>query len=110
MAEPTAAVKQEQQEGSPAAAGTPVDEEDLYEDAGDLEFYSKDPAAQNETLYLARVPKYVWENWMKVTERMGDNDEIRIGTMRTWNEKQKDGSQDVSQTTGSKLPSRLAVL
>jgi transcription initiation factor TFIIF subunit beta len=84
-------VKTEQQEASPAAVGTPVDEEDLYEDAGDLEFYSKAPGTANETLYLARVPKYVWENWMKVTERMGDNDEIRIGTLRTWNEKAEGG-------------------
>lgn len=73
-------------EDSPAPVGTPADEEDLYEDAGDLEFYNKAPENNNETLYLARVPKYVWDAWMKLTERLGDDDEIQIGTLRTWNE------------------------
>ncbi|KAH7257207.1 transcription initiation factor IIF, beta subunit-domain-containing protein [Fusarium tricinctum] len=69
----------------------PADEEDLYEDAGDLEFYSKDTGAF-ETLYLARVPRYMWEAWYKLTERLGDDDEIQIGTLRTWNEQKPDGS------------------
>lgn len=81
---------------SPGPVGTPIDEEDLYEDAGDLEFYSKAPADNNETLYLARVPKYMWEAWMKLTERLGDNDEVQIGTLRTWNEAKPDGTAMVS--------------
>lgn len=93
MADPQ--VKAEPEE-SPDLAGTPADEEDLYEDAGDLDFYSKAPGANNETLYLARVPQYVWESWMKLTERLGDDDEIRIGTLRTWNEQKPDGTPMVS--------------
>lgn len=69
-------------------------EEDLYEDAGDLEFYDKNTNAF-ETLYLARVPRYMWEAWYKLTERLGDDDEIQIGTLRTWTEQKPDGSPDV---------------
>lgn len=83
-------------EASPAPVGTPADEEDLYEDAGDLEFYSRAPGTSNETLYLTRVPQYVWDSWMKMTERLGDDDEIRIGTLRTWNQPKPDGSSEVS--------------
>ncbi|RSL49863.1 hypothetical protein CEP53_009002 [Fusarium sp. AF-6] len=75
--------------GSPAQ----VDEDDLYEDAGDLEFFDKNAANRAfETLYLARVPRYMWDAWIKLTERLGDDDEIRIGTLRTWTEQKPDGS------------------
>ncbi|EHK99267.1 putative Transcription initiation factor IIF subunit beta [Glarea lozoyensis 74030] len=59
---------------SPAA----LDEEDIYEDAGDLEF-NNDPNYQS--LYLARVPKYVWEAWSK----LDDDAEIQIGMIRMTN-------------------------
>ncbi|KAI9048098.1 hypothetical protein LZ554_007894 [Drepanopeziza brunnea f. sp. 'monogermtubi'] len=58
-------------EGSPAG----LSEEDIYEEAGDLEF-NPDPAFQK--LYLARVPKYLWEAWSK----LDDDAEIQIGTIR----------------------------
>lgn len=68
------------------AVATPGSEDDLYEDAGDLEFYDKTGEGNNfEKLWLARVPKYVWESWMKLTERLGPDDEVQIGTLRTWN-------------------------
>lgn len=63
----------------------PVDDEDLYEDAGDLEFYDKNDGP-SESLYLARVPRYMWAAWMKVAERMGDDEQLEIGTLRTWKE------------------------
>lgn len=85
-----------------AEASTPVDEDDLYEDAGDLEFYDKSaPNHSNETLYLARVPKYMWDAWAKLTERLGDDDEIQIGTLRTWNEAKPDGSAIVGDIMDS---------
>lgn len=59
------------------------DEEDIYEDAGDLDFYDKSQG-NNENLYSARLPDYLWKRWAALTERMGDNDEIRLGTLRTW--------------------------
>lgn len=92
MAE-TGAVKDEPQD-SPAA----IDEEDLFEDAGDLEFYDKTGNPSLETLYLARIPRYMWEAWEKLTNRLGDDDEIQIGTLRTWNEPDPNGSgQDVTK-------------
>ncbi|KAF5004406.1 hypothetical protein FDECE_9100 [Fusarium decemcellulare] len=81
----------------PEASGSPaqVDEDDLYEDAGDLEFFDKSgPNRAFETLYLARVPRYMWDAWMKLTERLGDDDEIQIGTLRTWTEQKPDGGAD----------------
>ena len=48
-------------------------EDDVYEDAGDLDFTD---AGQN--LWLCRLPKYLWQKWAKL-----DGDEpIQIGTMR----------------------------
>jgi transcription initiation factor TFIIF subunit beta len=60
---------------APGASPAALSEEDIYEDAGDLEFNS-DPVFQS--LYLARVPKYVWEAWSK----LDDDAEIQIGTLR----------------------------
>lgn len=81
----------------------PMEEDDLFEDGGDLEFYDKNiPGNSFETLYLARVPKYMWDSWLKMAERLGDDDEIQIGTLRTWNEPQPDatvegGTRDVTK-------------
>ncbi|KAM3532032.1 hypothetical protein NHJ13051_000408 [Beauveria bassiana] len=69
-----------------AQATPPLDDEDLFEDAGDLEFYDKNLANTYETLYLARIPRYMWEAWQKLIERLDDDDEVQIGTLRTWNE------------------------
>jgi hypothetical protein len=73
-----------------------ADEEDLYEDAGDLEFY--DPNADGnrfEALYLARLPKYLWDSWAKLLEGLDDDNEVRIGTLRTWSSQDSQG-QEVS--------------
>ncbi|KAH8593699.1 transcription initiation factor IIF, beta subunit [Bisporella sp. PMI_857] len=59
-----------------------VFDEDIYEDAGDLEF-NNDPAFQS--VYMAKVPRYVWEAWSKLNDtlaNMSDDAEIRIGTIR----------------------------
>jgi transcription initiation factor TFIIF subunit beta len=81
-------------EASPGRVGTP-DEEDLYEDAGDLEFYDRNAGPNTENIYLARVPGYVWEAWVKMTEKLGDNDEVQIGTLRNWNEVKPNGLVEV---------------
>jgi hypothetical protein len=82
-----------------AAVETPGSDDDLYEDAGDLEFYDKNATNNTfEKLWLARVPKYVWESWMKLTDRLGPDDEVQIGTLRTWNETNPDGSDRVRET------------
>ncbi|KHN95299.1 transcription initiation factor iif [Metarhizium album ARSEF 1941] len=71
-----------------------MEEDELFEDAGDLEFYDKAQGNSFETLYLARLPKYIWDAWMKLVERLGDDDEIQIGTLRTWNEQVPDASME----------------
>jgi transcription initiation factor TFIIF subunit beta len=64
---------------SPAA----LNDEDIYEDAGDLEF---NPDPEFQKLYLARVPRYVWEAWTK----LDDDAEIHIGTIRQSTETNED--------------------
>ncbi|KAI0152227.1 transcription initiation factor iif [Hypoxylon sp. NC0597] len=62
---------------SPAA----MSEDDIYEDAGDLEFF--DPNDVNDgSIYLTHVPKYLYDAWAK----LDDDAEIRIGTLRQWTE------------------------
>ncbi|KAE8444694.1 hypothetical protein EG329_014352 [Mollisiaceae sp. DMI_Dod_QoI] len=71
----------------PDAAGaspSAFEEDDIYEDAGDLEF-NTDPTFQ--TLYLAKVPRYMWEAWSK----LDDDAEIQIGTIRQSHEKGPNG-------------------
>jgi len=63
-------------------------EEDIYEDAGDLEF-NTDPKYQK--LYLARVPKYIWDNWHK----LDDDAEIHLGTIRMSSETNSEGNERV---------------
>ena len=83
---------------APMAVDTPGSDDDLYEDAGDLEFYDKNATNNTfEKLWLARVPKYIWESWMKLTDRLGPDDEVQIGTLRTWNETNPDGSDKVRE-------------
>lgn len=62
----------------PETAESPsgFEEEDIYEDAGDLEFNTN---SDYQKLYLARVPKYIWEAW----DKLDDDAEIRLGTIRT---------------------------
>lgn len=50
-----------------------IDDEDLYEDAGDLDFTS---AGQN--VWLSRIPRSLWEHWSK----LDDDEEIPLGTVR----------------------------
>ncbi|KAL8679630.1 MAG: hypothetical protein Q9186_004091 [Xanthomendoza sp. 1 TL-2023] len=59
----------------PSATASPAahSDDDMYEDAGDLDFSR---ATQN--LYLTRIPKYLWESW----STLDDDEEIQIGTVR----------------------------
>lgn len=68
----------------PGASPGAFSEEDIYEDAGDLEFNTD---KNFETLYLAKVPKYVWEAW----SQLDDDAEIQIGTIRSCTEKMPNG-------------------
>ncbi|KAI0508586.1 transcription initiation factor IIF, beta subunit-domain-containing protein [Xylaria bambusicola] len=67
-----------------------MSDDDMYEDAGDLEFADfapTNPAAAE--VYLTQVPKYLYNAW----STMNDDEEIRIGTVRKWIEVGKDGRQ-----------------
>ncbi len=55
------------------ASPTAHTDDDLYEDAGDLEF-----AGADQGLYLTRIPKFLWERW----SQLDDNQEVTIGTVR----------------------------
>ena len=48
-------------------------DEDIYEDAGDLDF---SVSAQN--VWLSRIPRQLWQHWT----HLDDDEEIEIGTMR----------------------------
>ena len=58
---------------SKEAVRATIDEDDLYEDAGDLDFSN---AGQN--LWLSRIPRSLWEYWSK----LDDDEEIEVGTVR----------------------------
>ena len=50
-----------------------LDDDDLYEDAGDLDFTM---AAQN--VWMSRLPRQLWEHW----SQLDDDEEIEIGRVR----------------------------
>ena len=81
---------------SPSVDASPSaqSDEDLYEDAGDLDFSG---AAQS--LYLTRIPKYLWESWCNLTD---DDDEIELGTVRV-----EGGLDDVKRVRRS--PNLIAI-
>lgn len=84
-------VKQELEDAgaSPAALS---DNDDLYEDAGDLEFYdSALPNNPYDKIYLTHVPKYLYDAWA----HLDDDSEIEIGTVRQWTETLPDGRSKV---------------
>jgi transcription initiation factor TFIIF subunit beta len=71
----------------PETAGSPLLDDDL-EDAADLEFYdSSIPGDPMGTMYLARIPHSLWQAW----DKLDDDAEIQIGTIRQWNEIDKEG-------------------
>ena len=58
---------------SPGASPAAHTDDDVYEDAGDLDFASAD-----QGVYLTRIPKFLWERW----SQLDDNQEITIGKVR----------------------------
>jgi hypothetical protein len=69
-------IKQENIKQDPDSKDTvlaDIDEEDLYEDAGDLDFTSA-----GQSVWLSRLPRQLWEHWA----HLDDDEEIEIGTMR----------------------------
>ncbi|KAJ5591896.1 uncharacterized protein N7459_002265 [Penicillium hispanicum] len=57
-----------------------LEDEDIYEDAGDLDF-----SAAGQDVWISRLPRQLWENWAQID----DDEEIEIGTIRVegeWND------------------------
>ena len=69
-----------------------VPDEDIYEDAGDLDF-----SAGSRPVLLTRLPNFLWDSW----NSLGEDEEIRIGTVRV------EGSQ---QTPTRVWCSRIPIL
>lgn len=65
-----------------------LSDDDIYEETGDLEF-NPDPAFQN--IYLARIPKYLWQVWSE----LDDDTEIHLGTVRITTITESDGTKKV---------------
>jgi TFIIF, beta subunit N-terminus len=67
---PSPQVKDEAADVSPSPY---MEEDDIYEDAGDLDF-----SGAQQQLWLSRIPKSLWEVWASMPE----DGEIEIGTIR----------------------------
>ena len=52
---------------------TGFSDEDIYEDAGDLDFSNS-----AQSVWLSRIPKALWRNWNNID----DDEEVQIGTIR----------------------------
>ncbi|CAL5867273.1 uncharacterized protein PFLUO_LOCUS1488 [Penicillium psychrofluorescens] len=50
-----------------------LEDEDIYEDAGDLEF-----SQSGQNVWLSRLPRQLWEHWA----HLDDDEEVEIGTVR----------------------------
>jgi hypothetical protein len=79
--------------------GSPLGTEDDLEDAGDLEFYDVNSDQGADKMYLARLPHHLFERW----EKLDDDAEVQIGTIRTWTERQPNGPPKVRQPPSSSL-------
>ncbi|KAI9681197.1 MAG: hypothetical protein M1817_002479 [Caeruleum heppii] len=60
-------------ESDQAATLSGLSDDDVYEDAGDLDFTDYDSG-----VFLMKVPKWLWENWAKI----GDDEQIELGKIR----------------------------
>jgi TFIIF, beta subunit N-terminus len=60
-------------EGADASPSPYMEEDDVYEDAGDLDF-----SHSQQQFWLSRIPKSLWELWASMPE----DGEIEVGTIR----------------------------
>lgn len=85
---PEPAVKADPEDAAAGASPAVMSDDDLYEDAGDLEFYDPNiPGDPNGNLFLAHVPPYLYEAWAQ----MNEGEEVEVGKMRRWTETDKNG-------------------
>lgn len=70
-----------------------LSDEDIYEDAGDLDFSQ---AGQN--VWLTRIPTDLWKHW----SQLDDDEEIQIGTVRVEGE-----AHDIKRVRISEIQKKL---
>jgi transcription initiation factor TFIIF subunit beta len=58
-----------------ASPAVQYEEEDIYEDTGDLDF-----TEAGRDVWLCRIPKFLFENWKDLQD--GDDEQLKIGTVR----------------------------
>lgn len=92
--EPDVKSEVKSESGSPA----PFMDDDLYEDAGDMDFYDQNGPEDLNHLALLRIPNHLWKRWSELS----DDQEIQIGTMRVWDEPAKVGKELKNVVGGSK--------
>ena len=56
------------------ASPSAMSEDDIYEDAGDLDF----SIGEDKSVWLMRIPKFLWDSW----EKIGDDEEVELGKVR----------------------------
>lgn len=71
------------------SSATPFEDDDLYEDAGDLSFFDPNGPEDYNNISLMRVSHDLWKRWSEIS----DDQEIQIGTMRVWEEPVKVGKE-----------------
>jgi transcription initiation factor TFIIF subunit beta len=67
-------VKIKPEPDSRVASPSAMSEDDIYEDAGDLDF----GPGQDKAVWLVRIPKFLWDQW----EQIGDDEEVELGKVR----------------------------
>ncbi|KAK8140468.1 hypothetical protein PG984_000534 [Apiospora sp. TS-2023a] len=81
-------VKPEPEDAS--ASPAVMSDDELYEDAGDLEFYdTTSPTDPSANLFLTHVPKYLYDQWAQLKE----DEEVEVGKVRRWIETDKNGQK-----------------
>ncbi|KAI9868985.1 MAG: hypothetical protein M1813_002808 [Trichoglossum hirsutum] len=78
---------------STGASPSAMSEDDIYEDAGDLDF----SAGEGKSVWLMRIPKFLWDSW----EKISDDEEVELGRVRV--EQGGDGNDKLSLLLSSSL-------
>lgn len=81
----------------PSASPPAFEDDDLYEDAGDLNFYDPNGPADFNNVSLMRVSNDLWKRWSD----LNDDQEVQIGTMRVWEEPVTVGNVTKNVVSGS---------
>ncbi|KAI0139757.1 putative transcription initiation factor IIF subunit beta [Pestalotiopsis sp. NC0098] len=81
-------IKPDPDDVKPSPGG--FEDDELYEDAGDLEFYdATQPHDPQGNAFLAHLPTYLYDQWAQ----LGEEEELVVGKVRTWTELDKSGQQ-----------------